>query len=197
MTKNEVLNKVRVLLGLERFDSATLADGTKIESDGDFAPGVALYVIDEEGNRVPAPEGEHTTESGEVITVDAEGVITGVKRPDEEGEGSLAAADEEEKVVEEKMEVDEEAVVDAAEEVAEAGIDPEMVLEIIAPVVEEIAMMKDEIEKMKKDFEDYKDGPAKESMKKSFSKLNFNKSDEEVIDAYTRLANLRREFSKK
>ncbi len=196
MTKNEVLNKVRILLGLEKFDSATLADGTKIESDGDFAPGVELYVIDAEGNRVPAPEGEHTTESGMVVTVDAEGKITGVKRPDEEGEGSLEAEKEEE-VVEEKMEVSEEAIEEVVEEVAEAGLNPEAVLELIAPVVEEIAMMKDEIEKMKKDFEDYKDGPAKESMKKSFSRSNFNKSEEEVIDAYSRLANLRREFSKK
>jgi hypothetical protein len=38
---------------------------------------------------VVAPEGEHTTESGIVLTVDSESVITGVKYPDEEGEGSL------------------------------------------------------------------------------------------------------------
>ena len=202
MTKNEVINKVRVLLGLQKFDSAVLADGTKIESDGDFAPGVELYVIDAEGNRVPAPEGEHTTESGITVTVDAEGKITGVKRPDEEGEGALAAADEEEKVEmaeeeDDKKEEMEEDLEEKAEEAMEEepAITPEAVLEIVAPLVEEIAMMKSEVEAMKKEFEDYMEKPAAESMKKSFSKMN--KSSEEVIDAYARLATLRKEFSKK
>jgi len=196
MTKRDVLSKVRVLLGLQKFDDATLADGTKITNklDEAFAPGQDIFVLDAEGNEVPAPEGEHTTESGIVLTVDAEGKITGVKEPDMEGEGSLAAAEEEDK---EKMEIDPEAIAEVAEEVVEYGLSPEDVIEIIAPVVDELMMMKDEIEKMKKDFEEYIEGPAKESMKKSFSKLNFGKSSDEVIDTYAKLANLRKEFSKK
>ena len=75
----------------DMMSSATLTDGTKIETDeeGDFQVGQKLYVITQEGERVSAPEGEHTTQSGIVLTVDAEGVITGVKYPDEAGEGSL------------------------------------------------------------------------------------------------------------
>jgi hypothetical protein len=71
--------------------SATLTDGTKIETDeaGDFQVGQKLYVITQEGEKVGAPEGEHTTESGIVLTVDAESFITGLKYPDEAGEGSL------------------------------------------------------------------------------------------------------------
>lgn len=202
MTKRDVLSKVRVLLGLHKFDDATLADGTKITNklDEAFAPGQDLFVLDAEGNEVPAPEGEHTTESGIVLTVDAEGKITGVKEPDMEGEGSLAAAEEEDK---EKMyeESPAEKVAEAAEDVAAVadmtGMTPEEVLEMVTPIVEEISMLKEEIETMKKDFEEYKDGPAKESMKKSFSKLNFGKSNDEVIDTYAKLANLRKEFSKK
>lgn len=75
-----------------KYTSATLTDGTKIETDGegDFQVGEKLYVITEEGERVSAPQGEHTTESGIVLTVgDGEGTITGVKYPDETGEGSL------------------------------------------------------------------------------------------------------------
>jgi len=69
---------------------ATLTDGTKIMSEGEkFEVGQQLYMITEEGEKVTAKEGEHTTESGIVITVDAEGIITGVKYPDESGEGSL------------------------------------------------------------------------------------------------------------
>lgn len=75
----------------EVLSSATLTDGTKIETDeeGDFEVGQKLYVITESGEKVSAPEGEHTTESGITLVVDSEGVITGVKYPDEEGEGSL------------------------------------------------------------------------------------------------------------
>jgi len=71
--------------------AATLVDGTKIMTDeeGDFAPGQKLFVITEAGDKVSAPEGEHTTESGIVVTVDAEGTITGVKYPDQPGEASL------------------------------------------------------------------------------------------------------------
>jgi len=200
MTKSEVLTKVRVLLGLEKFDEATLADGTKITNkmDEDFAPGQMLYVIDAEGNEVPAPEGEHVTESGITLVVDAEGNITGVREPDMEGEGSLEAAEHEDKKemeVEEKMEVSEEAIAEVAEEVVEAGLSPEDLIEMIAPVVEEIAAVKEEIAAMKKEFEEYINGPAKENMKKDFSK--FKKSETDVIDAYTRLASIRREFSKK
>jgi hypothetical protein len=76
---------------VDMLTSATLADGTKIETDtpGEFTVGDEVYVITEDGEREQAPEGEHTTESGITITVDGEGVITGVKYPDEEGEGTL------------------------------------------------------------------------------------------------------------
>lgn len=70
-------------------DEATLADGTVVGTDGPFEIGKKLYVKDEAGEWVQAPEGSHSTESGIELVVDAEGVITGLKRPDEGGEGSL------------------------------------------------------------------------------------------------------------
>jgi len=71
-------------------DEATLTDGTKVMTDeGTFEVGKKLYVVDEAGNKVLAPEGEHTTDSGIVLVVDAEGTITGVKYPDQSGSGSL------------------------------------------------------------------------------------------------------------
>lgn len=83
--------EVEVETETDMMSRATLADGTTIETDeeGDFAVGQQLYVVKEDGERSKAPEGEHTTESGITLTCDAEGVITGVKYPDEEGEGSL------------------------------------------------------------------------------------------------------------
>jgi hypothetical protein len=71
--------------------SAKLVDGTEITNDldADFEVGQILYVITEAGDKVPAPEGEHTTESGIVLVVDGEGKITGLSKPDAEAEGSL------------------------------------------------------------------------------------------------------------
>lgn len=75
----------------EVMSRATLADGTKIETDeeGDFQVGQKLFVVTEGGDKTAAPEGMHTTDSGIAVTVDAAGIITGVKYPDESGEGSL------------------------------------------------------------------------------------------------------------
>ena len=76
----------------DNFDEATLADGTTIvATNGDFEVGKKLYVKDAENNYSKAPEGEHTTESGITLVVDGEGLITGLKRPDDSGEGSLEA----------------------------------------------------------------------------------------------------------
>lgn len=74
---------------LSKFDEAELADGTIVATDGDFEVGKKLYVKDEAGEYIQAPEGSHTTKSGIELIVDAEGTITGLKRPDLEGEGSL------------------------------------------------------------------------------------------------------------
>ena len=182
MNKAEVLKKIQVLLGLHKFDEATLVDGTKItnKSDEKFGPGQNLFVLDAEGNEVAAPEGEHTTESGITLTVDGAGVITGVKEPDVEGEGSLEA-EKEEKMMDEGS-----SVLEVAEAVVESGMTPE-----------EIAAVREEVAMMKKAFEDYKNGPAKESMKKSFSKLNFGKAENEVVDAYSRIAALKKELHTK
>ena len=193
MNKAEVLKKIQVLLGLHKFDEATLVDGTKItnKSDERFGPGQNLFVLDAEGNEVAAPEGEHQTESGITLTVDGAGVITGVKEPDVEGEGSLEAKKEE------KMMDEGSSVLEVAEAVVESGMTPEAILELVAPIVEEIAAVREEVAMMKKAFEDYKNGPAKESMKKSFSKLNFGKPENEVVDAYSRIAALKKELHTK
>lgn len=81
----------------EKFAVAHLIDGTKVTNDKDsaIAEGDALFVETAEGDKVQAPAGEHELEDGTVVTVSEEGVITGLKAPDAEGEGSLEASKEE------------------------------------------------------------------------------------------------------
>ena len=128
------------------FAEAQLADGTKITSmtEGPFEVGQELHVITEEGQHVIAPEGSHTTDSGIVITVNESGSITGVKYPDQEGEGSLEEASKEEmseesteevSEVEEKTELAEEDLAEHDEEETQMEDIREEVIAAIAEVV--------------------------------------------------------------
>lgn len=63
---------------------AVLADGTEVYSpDAEFKVGSELFIMDGDGNPVPAPDGEHTTAEGKIIVV-AGGLITEIKEPMEE-----------------------------------------------------------------------------------------------------------------
>ena len=135
----------------EMMTKAKLADGTEIETNegGEFKVGEKLYVITKEGDKVQAPAGEHTTESGITLTVDGEGKITGVKYPDEEGEGSLEAG----KQYKDEMK----NLKDAMEKM--------------------ISMMADfskDLESYKKDYEEFKSSPAFEKpiARKTFAQEN-------------------------
>lgn len=162
----------------EKFTEAKLADGTVITNmvDADFEPGQVLHVITEEGEHVVAPSGEHTTESGIVITVNEEGVITGVHHPDQEGEGSLEAAEEvemsaEEEVTEEKTEMAEHE----EEEMMEDDIKSDIISAIAEVVMPELEALKAKLaeheEKLAKYEEKMSATPANTSVTQSaFSK---------------------------
>lgn len=94
------------------FGSVVVADqeGTELfyEGEGDLEVGTALYILDENGEQMPAPEGEHTLEDARVITVDAAGVVTAIvdaEEPAEEEEVDANKDEEEEK--EEEMAAEE------------------------------------------------------------------------------------------
>ena len=119
----------------EKFAVAHLIDGTEVTNDKDaeFAEGDALHVVTAEGEKVQAPAGEHELESGIVVTVSEEGIITGIKRPGEEGEGSLEASEVE--MASEEME----------EEIVEAVSSEDLIEAISELVMPEIEAMKKEM----------------------------------------------------
>lgn len=132
----------------QKMTRATLADGTEIETDedGKFEVGQKLYVM-KDGERVSAPEGEHTTDSGITLTVDAEGVITGVKYPDETGEGSLEDMKKEMDKMKEAM--------------------SEMV-----GLFNQMKNFNEEFKKVKSDFEQFKKQPDRSPVVKNIQKEN-------------------------
>lgn len=65
-----------------KFAEATLEDGTtKIYWDGELAVGTRVFLLDAEGNQIPAPEGSHTTEDGINVILGAEGEVLEVNTP--------------------------------------------------------------------------------------------------------------------
>ena len=173
----------------ESFAVAHLADGTEISNKApkDFGVGDTLYVITGEGEEVLAPSGEHTTSSGIVLTVDEEGKITGVKRPDEAGEGSLEEmsaeevteqktemAEHDEEEVMEEHEVSEEEVALEEHDVKEAIV--EAIAEVVKPELEALkAKLAEHETKMAEHEEKMKDYMSKESAAPSVSESKFSK----------------------
>jgi len=73
--------------------SIMLADGSvKIEFEGDtLAPDMAIWVVAEDGTKVPVPVGEHPLEDGTILVVENEGIVKEIK-PAAEPAGEPAPA---------------------------------------------------------------------------------------------------------
>lgn len=108
LNPKEAIGKIKELLGLEfadtkqKFYTSQLADGTQITNNTDsenLELGNTLYVILDDGNLVPAPVGEHTLQSGEVIRLDEESKVIEIKEDVEVEE----TPDEVEVIVEQKQ----------------------------------------------------------------------------------------------
>ena len=134
MTKNELKELVKqhfnlVEANVEKFDKAELEDGSKVSNkeSGKFAIGQTLFIEDKDGNMVKAPEGEHVSTSGIQFILDKDSKITGLKYPDEKGEGDadLAVEDKSDVVIEKKGDKADEGAFASKEDEMDARTDAE------------------------------------------------------------------------
>lgn len=141
----------------QTFAEASLVDGTKVSNDegADFAIGQTLFVTTEDGSKVVAPVGLHTTESGIAIDVDAEGKIVGIHHPDMEPQGSLAIATETEAAAE-QVAMEEEGVMTEGPEVGD------IIEAVVAAVRPEIEMLKQKMADMEEQMKKVFSAPASE-----------------------------------
>ena len=196
-----------------KLQSAKLVDGTPItnDKDSDFEVGDTVHVTTEAGESVLAPSGEHALEDGIVLVIDGEGKITGLHKPGETGQGSLAEElpdsgpakilNEEEKLSEVKEEVETEVELNDAiedgdelpmseheeEDMEEHSIKEEIIeaiMEEIAPKIEEMQKkLAEHEEKMK---EHYSSAASESVTEKAFSKAGFgSKPSEELFQFNT------------
>ncbi len=136
----------------EQMAMAILADGTEVYSpDAEFKVGSELFIMDAEGNPVPAPDGEHTTAEGKVIVVSG-GVIAEIKEPSEE---------------EPKVEIE----IEEEKQAAFDGVSREEFESTINSLVEafeaKIATLNAEKENLSATIEKMSKQPATDSVKKS------------------------------
>lgn len=163
---HEKLNQIKIALGMEvKMAEAMLEDGvTKVEAEA-FEPGKKIFVVSESGDKGPAPEGIHTTEDGTKVTVDANGTITAVEKPEPE----------------EKVEIEVEAAKEDLPPTGDVVTEPvkteadiikedmkKMVMECMA-AIEEVAK---EVSTIKEEMASYKTKMEKLSKEPAGSKFN-------------------------
>jgi hypothetical protein len=159
MNVNDVITKLKVMLGAEevveaKFAEATLVDGTEVFTEGELEVGAILFVRAGEGvDEDPfATAGKHETTDGQIITVGENGEISQIDNADEdsvEEEAEVAVELEEEVKVEEEVE----KVFNAEELIA-------AIAEMLMPQAEVIEELKKELSVLTERFETVANQPA-------------------------------------
>lgn len=140
----------------EKFAEVTLADGeTVLSYDGELAQGTPIFVVGEDGEQLPAPEGTHELGgdmAGTSIIVNAEGVI--------------------EEVVTEEVEPSDEAEEQMSSEDISAVV-AEAINKALEPILNQFAEVKSQNEEFKSEIEKLKEMPSE----KKESKKKFNRDE--------------------
>lgn len=85
MNTNQILNKVRVLLGMEvKLEQMKLADGVTVLEAEAFEPEMEVFVVTEDDQKIPVPVGEYEMEDGRILVIEVEGIVKEVKEKMEE-----------------------------------------------------------------------------------------------------------------
>lgn len=85
MNTNQILNKVRVLLGMEvKLEQMKLADGVTVLEAEAFEPEMEVFVLTEDEQKIPVPVGEYELEDGRILVIEVEGIVKEVKEKMEE-----------------------------------------------------------------------------------------------------------------
>ena len=150
MNLNEVFKRIEMALSPKEEEiqevqgaSMRLANGVMLEAEA-FEAGQNVFLIGEDGEKVPAPVGDHELEDGRMLIITEEGIIAEIR------EAAAEEAPAEEPAQTELAE--EEIVVEAPEEVApELEQIVEAVVEAVAPAIQEV---KEQVEEMKRMFEE-------------------------------------------
>lgn len=136
----------------EKFEDAKLVDGTIVRYES-LEIGAALSVVGEDGEIVPAQDGEHELESGDIVRTEG-GVIVEIMTPEpveeeaeEEKEEEMAAEETEEKFDSEGFKAD---ILSAVSELIESKIAEAQFAktEKVSDIEKAVGLITDIVEKM-------------------------------------------------
>lgn len=176
---NKELNTIKELIAemkaqfsksVEKFESATLADGVTVIEYEALEVGMPVFVV-ADGEMIPAPEGTHAL-SGELtgvsIVVDAEGIITEIidERMNEDAGEVAVEETSAEAMSAEKVE----SIVNAKLEAFSKAV--EGLAEMTKTIAETNKNLVNELTTLKSDFETFKAQPSNETKEaEKFSKV--------------------------
>ena len=142
-----------------KFEEAPLMDGSLISYEGELAPGVAVFIVTEEGEQVPATEGTLQL-GGELegvsIVLDAEGIVLEIVDERTEGEEVPTEEVEEEAMSSEKVE----AIVDT--KMSDIDEPLNAIVEGVGSILKQNETLKRELDALKEDFASFKNEPTEE-----------------------------------
>ena len=162
--------KAQFSKSVDKFEQATLADGTTIVEYDALEVGMPVFVV-ADGERIPAPEGTHALDgelAGVSIVVNAEGVITEIiDERENEGEGEVAI----EETSAETMSAEQvESIVNAKLEAFSKAV--EGLGEMTKAIAESNTILVNELSSLKSEFETFKAQPSVETKEaEKFSKV--------------------------
>ena len=199
MSYKNKLNQIRVVLGLQvKLASEKLVDGKTVVEAEEFAPGMDLAVVAEDGSKSPAPAGEHVTESGLKVKVDDAGKIVSVEKAESESEGPKVEIEVEKAAQPVKMaEEEEKGPIDGSEPEAPKPADAveekiaevmKKVMAAMEPMLQEMAEMKSKIAKMEEQYRKFAKAPAAGKI----STLNTQAEKAESVDIVERFKEIRK-----
>lgn len=110
MNTNQILNKVRVLLGMEvKLETMKLGDGVTVLEAEMFEAGNEVFVVTEDEQKIPVPVGEYELEDGRILVVVEEGIIAEIKEKEAEEEAAPEVETPAEEEAKKEPEMSEEA----------------------------------------------------------------------------------------
>ena len=152
---------------------ATLDNGTMVMTDADeWAVGVAIF-IEEEGERIPLPDGEYTLEDGTQVTVEGGSVAaweTEAKEDKEEMESESLTEEKVSALIDEKLAPFAEVVGQMVEEFSNSTKESK----------EELSNIKNELKAKTEELEKLKSKPAEKSSLKKAQKVIVQKDPSQM-----------------
>ena len=171
MNTNQILNKVRLLLGMAvKLEQMKLGDGVTVLEAEMFEAGNEVFVVTEDEQKIPVPVGEYELEDGRILIVVEEGIIAEIKEKEVE----------EEEVEEVETPVEEEAKKEQEMETAKAA--PKKTIESIVKETffSEIEALKNENIALKAELSQLKE--TKEVELSEVKPISFNPENENKVE---------------